>query len=110
MIKYTLFCQNGSMFKTAEHYCYFGSWLAGSGRYTILAHGSIPDEYYQKIRARGEVPIFYNGNLKCWCIERPYCEGYSKRVEDQKRLLKFVGILVKTNKSRLYKGGLKHED
>ena len=98
MTKFTLFCENGYLFKTGSHYLLLGQWVEYCEGYTILQHGTLSDQEAHQISTQSLVNVYQDMRNKAIGITAPYHEKYLLRQENMKDLTLYAGCLKRQSK------------
>lgn len=94
MVKYTLYCKNGSLFKTGPHFLLFGEWLPYWSRdYTILCHGTLSDEEYRQFSSQKYINVYQNNKNTIMSLFNEYNEKYLQRKGGKIDIMRYAGCL-----------------
>ena len=93
VIKYTLFCKNGYLFRSDTHFLIIGQWVNYCAGYTILEHGIISEMEYKQIMSQSLVNIYQYGQHNRMSIKEEYNTKYLTRKKDRQNLQSFAGCL-----------------
>ena len=95
MIKYTLMCKNGYLFKPDTHYLFLGYWQSYCEGCTILEHGTLSEQEYRQIKNQTLVNVYQDQHNNRMSIEPGYHSKYLSKIEDKTRLQSYAGCLKK---------------
>lgn len=93
IIKYTLYCQNGHLFKSGVHYLTLGEWIDYENGRTILEHGIMSEEEAKQILSQSLVNVYQYSQNNRMSIREEYNIKYMKKVIDRRKLESFAGCL-----------------
>ena len=94
MVKYTLYCENGRIFRSGQHFLKIGTWLEWRSDRVILQHGLLSDDEAIQIRGQSMVNVYQDSRNNCVTITEPYASKYLKRIGGfNENLTQFIGIL-----------------
>ena len=104
MIKYTLYCVNGRLFRPSLHFLVFGKWIPyNDPRITILCHGTLTDEECRQFKSQTYINIYQNNKDKIMSLWCDYNCNYLKRKKDIRDIITYAGSLKRLNED-LYVG------
>ena len=96
MIKYTLYCARGQIFRSGPHFLYIGDWLEWHPDMVLLHHGLLTDAEARQIRTQEYVNIYQDARFGCVSIVEPYAPKYLQRKDlDSSKLTQYIGYLTR---------------
>lgn len=93
MIKYSLVCKNGYLFRTDTHFLILGEWVGFNYGFTILEHGILTEEEARQLRSQTLVNLYQDMRNKTVGITAPYHEKYLNRNPRKSDLTLYAGCL-----------------
>ena len=100
-IKYTLYAEIGSCFRSGKHTLYIGDWLLPDmGKYVVLAHGTMSRNEYNGICTKYRISIYEYAPIS-WVDIKPYQENGFFRFQR-------IGSLYKVRDQDIWKGDIRH--
>lgn len=99
MIKYTLYCNKGVLFKSGTHFLTIGDWLPYRPDRIILQHGMFTDAEARQIKSQTYVNVYQSACHNIVSVTEPYNSRYMERKKDKELLQAYIGALVRENEN-----------